>query len=104
MVPGKRLLVGAKDAVIPVYETIPSINVVPCFMLKVVVVRVNGSIGILKVAVTIILLRATPVALFAGLVEVTIGKMVAPVLKLHTVSPCKALPIKSLTDDETLQI
>ena len=43
------------------------------------------SIGLLKV-ITISLLRATPVALFAGSVKVTVGKVIsgiAPLVKLQ---------------------
>ena len=64
----------------------PATGVAPCFKAKVNVVIVSGSIALLKMAATF-LLRATPVAPFAGSVEVTVGAVVsstAAVIKLHT--------------------
>jgi hypothetical protein len=76
-------LEGVKDAVEPAYETVPAIAVVPCFSVNDAAVMVNGSIGTLKVAVTT-LLRNTPVPLFNGLVEFTVGEGLALVLNVHT--------------------
>ena len=53
--------------------------VVPCFNVNVDVLIVAGSIGILKVALTI-LFNTTPVSLGVGLVVRTRGCKVAPVL------------------------
>jgi hypothetical protein len=72
--------------------------VVPCIKVKVVAVIVAGSIPSLKVAVTL-LLRATPVARSAGLVELTVGAVVSvdvPVVKLHVLATVKAFPARSL--------
>jgi len=44
---------------------------------KFAVVMVSGSIGLLKLAVTSVL-SATPVAAFAGIVELTVGAVVPP--------------------------
>jgi hypothetical protein len=55
--------------------------------------------GSLKVAVGFVL-RATPVAPFAGVVELTVGRVVSrvvPALKVQTKLLAKALPAKSLT-------
>src|SRR5450759_4472561 len=92
-----RFAAGVKVAVEPLYETVPATGVVPCFMVKVVAVvavKVNGSIGTLKVAVTI-LLRTTPVARSAGSVELTVGA--ASVLNVNTISAASALPAMSVT-------
>ena len=83
MVFGMSALAGVKYAVVSVREIAPATSVEPCFMVNVAVVRVSGSMGILKVAETI-LFRNTPVALFAGLVEITMGDRVSPVLNVHT--------------------
>ena len=82
MVKGARAMVGVKDAVVLVYLNVPGTIVVPCFTVKVVAgdLRVNESIGTLKVAI-ITLLRRTPVALFAGS-EDTVGG--TSVVKVHT--------------------
>jgi hypothetical protein len=103
MVLGKRALVGLKYAVVPVQVTVPATEVTPCVKVKVVVVRVNGFIGSLKVAVTL-LFRTTPVALSAGSVEITVEDRVVPVVKVHTYSVCNALPIKSFIDVATLPV
>ena len=61
-------------------------------------VIVSGSIASLKVA-AIFLFSATPVALFAGSVEVTVGAVVsavAPVVKLQTKLLASGLPARSL--------
>ena len=58
---GVRVLVGVNVAEEPVWVTVPPIDDVPCFSVKVVPLRVAGSIGLLNVAVTF-LLRTTPVA------------------------------------------
>jgi len=81
----KRLLVGVKDAVVPEYVTVPGTDVVPSFKVKFVagVIRVDGFIGTLNVAVTI-LLRAMPVARFNGSVEITVGAVMDPVVNFHT--------------------
>ena len=64
-------------------------------------VMVSGSMAVLNVAFTV-LLRTTPVAAFAGLVNVMVGAVVfgpVPVVKLHglgaTPAP-KAFPLRSL--------
>lgn len=67
------------------YVTVPGMAVEPCFKVKVDVVIVDASISSLKVTVTIEL-TATSVALFAGLVELTVGGVVSgtvPVVKLQ---------------------
>jgi hypothetical protein len=69
---GARLLAGAKVAVVPVYDTVPDTNNVPCIKVKEQVVMVEGSIASLKVAV-IFWLKGTLVALFTGFVELTAG-------------------------------
>ena len=59
---------------------------------------VKGSIDSLKVAATC-WLRTTPMAPFAGSVELTVGAVVSgtvPVVKLHTLSTASALPARSL--------
>src|SRR5450759_1774302 len=89
-----RFAAGVKVAVEPLYETVPATDVAPCFKVKVVAVRVDGSIGTLKVAVTI-LLRTTPVARSAGSVKVTVGA--ASVVNVNTISAASALPAKSVT-------
>ena len=81
MVLGIRSLEGVKDAVVPLYATVPGTDVAPCFKVKLVAVKVNGSIGTLKVAVTT-LLNTMPEALFAGSTEVTEGDV--PIVNLHT--------------------
>ena len=74
---------GANEAVEPLYVTVPKTVVAPCLTVNVVALIVNGSIDMLKVAVTI-LLSATPVALFTGSVEITTGETAAPVVNVHT--------------------
>ena len=76
----------------------PAIGVAPWFKVKVTFVIVSGSITSLKVAAAF-LLRATPVAPFAGSVKVTVGAVVsaaAPVVKVHTKLLANALPARSL--------
>jgi len=67
-VPGKRLLAGVKDAVVPEYETIPvtGVDVIVCFRVKFVAgeIRVDDIIGTLK-GYSTILFRSIPVALFS---------------------------------------
>ena len=92
------MLAGVKVAIGPTRVTAPETGVVPCFKVKVAVVIVNGSIASLKVA-AIPWLIGTPVAAFAGSVELTVGAVmsgVAPVAKLHTKSLANALPARSL--------
>src|ERR1041385_7740989 len=94
-----RALVGAKVAVVPTKVTEPATGVVPCFRVKLVVLIVEGSIVSLKVA-AIFLLIATPVAAFAGSVELTVGRVVSAgipnptVLASNVTAPfrAKALP------------
>jgi hypothetical protein len=70
VLPSTKAFVGLNEAVVPVsYNSV--IAVVPCFNVKLVVLIVDGSITILKLAV-IVLLSATPVALLLGSVEVTV--------------------------------
>ena len=72
---------GAKETVDPEQEIVPTIVVTSCLTVNVASIKVDGSIGMLKVAV-IILSTATPVARFAGSVETTKGK--TPVAKDQT--------------------
>ncbi len=81
MLANKRLL-GLNVAVVPLYETDPSTEIVPCLSVKVEEVMVHGFMGTLNVAVTV-LLRTTCVAPFAGSVEITTGA-VANVVNLQT--------------------
>jgi hypothetical protein len=60
-----------KVAVVPVYETVPAIGPAPC-TIKEAWVIVAGFMASLKVTV-IIWLSETPVASFAGVVDITIG-------------------------------
>ena len=62
---------------------VPDTGVAPSFKVKVVALRVNGSMGILNVAL-IILVRGTLIALFTGSVEMTVGAVEAPVVNIHT--------------------
>jgi len=84
MVLDKRLPVGVKDAVVPEYVTVPGTDVVPCFKVKFVagVISVDGFIGTLKVAVTI-LLRTMLVPRSNGSVEITVGAVRVPVVNVH---------------------
>lgn len=68
--------VGAKVAVVPVYDTIPEIWVLPCITTNVEELIVVESIDSLNVATTLVL-STTSVAPSAGLVEVTEGTLVA---------------------------
>lgn len=68
---GARGLEGTKVAVVPEYETVPVIADAP-FTVKDAWVIVAGFITLLKVAV-ITWLRGTPVARFAGTVDITMG-------------------------------
>ncbi len=72
----KRWFEGVKDAVVPVYETVPATGSSPCFKVNVDVPIVRGFIASLNVAVTI-LLRVTSVASFDGSVEITVGERLA---------------------------
>lgn len=65
-----------KMAVLPVTATVPVTKLLPAWRVKVVVFMVEGLIASLKVAL-IELLTATPVWLFAGFVEVTVGGVVS---------------------------
>ena len=60
-------------AVLPVYETVPGTAVAPWFT---VIDMLRGSIGSLKVTLTF-LFNGTPVAPFAGSVEVSVGAVVS---------------------------
>src|SRR5450759_2243417 len=88
-----RFASGVKVAVEPLYETFPATGVATCFKVKVVAVRVDGSIGTLKVAVTI-LLRTTAVASVIGSVKVTVGA--ASVVNVNTISAASGLPATSV--------
>ncbi|PLB19571.1 MAG: hypothetical protein TRG1_1620 [Flavobacteriaceae bacterium FS1-H7996/R] len=57
----------------------------------------SGSICWLNVAVIIVFIT-TSVSLSSGLVEMTIGETVAPVLNVQTYSSCRALPLRSFTE------
>jgi hypothetical protein len=69
---GASRLDGAKVAVGPVIDTVPETNDVPCIKVILAVVIVVESIASLKV-MEIFWLKGTPVALFSGLVELTVG-------------------------------
>ncbi len=59
---------------------------------------VEAFMALLKVAATV-WLRGTPVAPFAGIVEITVGLVVSgasPVVKVHTKLLVKAVPARSL--------
>jgi hypothetical protein len=58
--------------VLPEYVTAPAIIVAPCFRVKVDVLIVAGFIALINVAV-IVWLSGTPVAAFAGFVEMIVG-------------------------------
>ena len=67
-------------------EIVPSTGKPPAVTVKVAVLIVAGSIAVLKVAL-MAALRHTPVALFAGFVETTVGgtmRGAAAVVKLQT--------------------
>jgi hypothetical protein len=83
MVLDAKAMVGVKVAVVPEYETDPVIAVAPCFTVKVVELRDDGFIGTLKVAATVVF-SATPIALFAGLIDITAGATSDPVVNVHT--------------------
>ena len=67
-----RYASGTKVAVMTSYVTSPETGVLPCFKVKVTLVSVKGAIASLKMAV-IALLMDTSMAVFAGLVELTVG-------------------------------
>jgi hypothetical protein len=71
---GERFAAGVNLAVESRYTTVPETDVVPCIKVKFVVVIDEGSIPALNVA-EILLLIAVLVALFIGVVEVTLGRM-----------------------------
>ena len=77
---------GVKVAMVPVTsrETVPVTGKPAVVTKKVAVLIVEGFIGVLKVA--LIPLVHTPMALFTGFVESTVGGVVraAPVVKLQT--------------------
>src|SRR5688572_13600999 len=70
---GAKFVVGENEAVVPLYDAVPSIFVVPCCTVNFELVIVAGSISTLNVAVTSLLV-ATLMALFNGLVEITRGR------------------------------
>jgi len=86
---------GVKVAVEPEYEYDPVTDVAPCFIVNVVEVRVDEFMGKLKVADTV-LFRATPVALFAGFTEVTVGGVVFSVVNVHTKLFANGIPETSV--------
>jgi hypothetical protein len=96
-------LVGLNDAIDPEYDTVPGTEVAPCLSVKVTAVSVNGSIGTLNVAAPILLVT-TPVALFNGSVDVTVGATVAEVLNVQMYGVCKAFPIGSFTEVATVPV
>jgi hypothetical protein len=63
---------GAKVAVVPEEVTVPTTGVDPCFNMNVVVVIVEGSIAVLKVAITFVLI-GVPATTKAGELDVTVG-------------------------------
>jgi hypothetical protein len=97
-------LVGVKVEVFPVpaYATVPSTSVVRDAVgarVKVLLVMVEGSIGSLKTAETVVFV-ATSVTVQAGLVEITVGGVVSgavDVVKLHEKLLVIAPPAESLT-------
>jgi len=95
-----RLLAGVKVPTLPEEVTVPETGVRPGpVIVKVVPVIVAGSIASLKVAV-VFPLMATPLAVSAGFVELTVGAVasaVVPVVKVHTLLATKALPARSVT-------
>jgi len=68
----RNVSVGVNVAVMPSYATVPGTTVVPCFTMMVDELMVAGSIAVLN-DISIALLRETFVALFTGLVAVTVG-------------------------------
>ena len=73
---------------------------------KVILLRVNGSIASLNTTVGFIL-RATPVAELAGTVELTVGAVIsgaAPVVNDQTLALAKALWAKSVTPVEIVTV
>jgi len=97
-------LVGVKVAVFPdpAYATDPGTSVVRDAVgasVKVLLVMVEGSIGLLKTAETVVFV-ATSGALQAGVVEITVGGVVSEpvdVVKLHEKALAIAPPCRSLT-------
>ena len=70
---GAIFAAGVKVAVVSVLVTEPETIAVPCCKVKFAIVIVEGSMATLKAA-EILLLMAILVALFIGLVEITIGR------------------------------
>ena len=77
MVEYERLLDGVNVATLLLYDTVP-LTLLPLLLLrvKVLVVMVEESMSSLNVAL-MALLTPTPVALLAGLVELTVGDVVS---------------------------
>ena len=101
-------LVGVKVAVFPVpaYATVPGTSVARDAVgarVRVLFVMVEGSIGSLKTAETVVFV-ATSVALQAGLVEITVGGVVSElvdVMKLHEKLLVIAPPARFVTPGVT---
>ena len=71
-----RIVDGVKVAVTPEQVTVPPIGAVPCCIVKVALLTVDGDNASLKTAV-IALLTATPVAVLSGTVDITVGGVVS---------------------------
>ena len=76
MVEYERLLDGVNVATLLLYDTVPLTLPLLLLRVKVLVVMVEESMSSLKVAL-MALLTPTPVALLAGLVELTVGGVVS---------------------------
>ena len=82
-VPGKRSTKGTKETSSPLYVIVPTTGVVPLYSVKVDPFKVSGSMSILNLAVTIFF-KITPVSRFTGLVDITVGAVVAIVVNFQT--------------------
>ena len=71
-----RIVDGVKVAVTPEQVTVPPIGAVPCCIVKVALLTVDGDNASLKTAV-MALLTATPVAALIGKVDITEGGVVS---------------------------
>ena len=71
VVNGNKLTAGLKEAVVPVYVTVPTMVSIPSRIMEAELI-VEGFISVLKVTV-MILSNGTPIARFAGSVDKTSG-------------------------------
>ena len=76
MVLKARIVDGVKVAVTLEQVTVPTTGVVPCCIVKVALLIVDGDNVSLKTAV-IALLTAAPVAALSGTVDITVGGVVS---------------------------